>query len=103
MLQHVAPEQIRCKDSVCCSVLRCKDSEESLQRFGVLQCVAICCCALEYVAVYTYLTHRIHTLCAREHCVALYCSVLQRVAACCSVLQRVAACCSALHCVIVCT
>ena len=34
---------------------------------------------------------------ARDPCVAVCCSVLQRVAASCSELQRVAACCSVFH------
>ena len=58
----------------------------SLDVFGVLQCVAVCCSVLQCVAAcwscWTYL---------------VCCSVLQRVAACCSVLQCVAAHCSALQ------
>ena len=39
---------------------------------------------------------------ARQVCVAVCCSVLQRVAVCCSVLQCVAAWCSVLQCAAVC-
>jgi len=53
-----------------------------------LQCVAICCSALECVAgCYRVL-----------QCVAVCYSALQCVAVCCSVLQCVAVCCSVLQC-----
>jgi len=62
---------------------------------SALQCVAVCCSALQYIAEHT--TSRLFEL----QCVAVYCSVLQCVAVCCSVWQCVAVCCSVLQCVAV--
>jgi len=78
----------------------------ALDRCGVLDCVAACCCMLQYVAVCCsesyaenswYLQIRqCHHL--RKRSLAVCCSVLQCVAVCCSVLQCVAVCCSVLQC-----
>jgi len=59
-------------------------------RCSVLQCVAVCCSALQCAAV----------RCSVLQCVAVCCSALQCAAARCSVLQCVAVCCSALQCVL---
>jgi len=85
---------------------------------SVLQCVAVCRCVLQAVAVWCSALQRVANVHMRElqhsdmlcvkssvlQCVAVCCSVfrcvavcrsvLQCVAVCCSVLQRVAACCS---------
>jgi len=67
---------------------------------SVLQCVAVYCNVLQYVALYPskqcvnfdlYHSH--------WECVTVYCSVLQCVALYCSVLQCVALYCSVLQCV----
>ena len=63
--------------------------------YSVLQCVAVCCSVLQYVAAdddvggrlsAAHPLHYSHIL----FCVAVCCSVLQCVAVCCSVLQCVA-------------
>jgi len=54
-----------------------------------LQCVAVCCSALQRVAL-SRDTRGLYFVC---------CSVLQCVAVCCSVLQCGAVCCSVLRCV----
>jgi len=59
-----------------------------------MQCVAVCCSVLQYVAVSLYIE--------QTECVAACCSVLQRIAVCCSVLQCVAVCCSVVQCVAMC-
>ena len=66
--------------TVCCVILHLSPEDAG----SVLQCVAVCCSALQYVM-----------------CVAMCCSVLQRVSACCSVLQGVAVCWGVLQCVAV--
>jgi len=78
----------------------------------LLQCVAVCCSELQFVAVWCKVLQCVAVCCSvfshtnfRICCSAillLYCGVevcfsrLQCVAACCSVLQRVAVCCSVL-------
>ena len=57
----------------------------------VLQCVAVCCNVLQYVAV---TPHKRGALTSKRTSAKHCCSVLQCVAVCCSVLQRVAVCCS---------
>ena len=57
-----------------------------------MQCGAVCCSVLQYVAVF----------CKVLQCVATFCSVLQRVAVCCSILQYIAVYCSVLQRVAVC-
>jgi len=61
----------------------------------VLQCVAVCCSVLHFVALSRNL--ELMWLCVAV-CVAI---VLQCVALCCSVLQCVPECCSVLQCVAV--
>jgi len=56
----------------------------------VLQCVAVCCSALQCVAVRCSVLQCIAVCCSALQCVAVRCSVLQCVAVCCSVLQCVA-------------
>ena len=81
----------------------------------MLQCVAVCCCVLQYVVVsrtcYTLTVlqcvARVVVCCSVLQCVAVFrtsCTLimLQCVAECCSVLQYVAVCCSVLHCVAAC-
>jgi len=78
-----------------------------------LQCVAVCCSVLQYVAVccvavcdkrtkfhLRFITERSLIRYSVLQCVAVCCSVLQCVAVCCSVLQCVAVCCSMLQCVV---
>jgi len=60
----------------------------------VLQCVAICCSALQCVAAWV--------CCSGWQCDSVWCSVLQWGAVCCSGWQCVAVCCSMLQWVAVC-
>jgi len=72
VLQYVA---------VCCSMMR--KSTGLAGRPFVLQCVAVCCCVLHFVAVCC--RQRVAVCCSILHCVAMCCR--QCVAACCSMLQ----------------
>ena len=71
---------------------------------NVLQCVAVCCSALQCESHDIALTVSAHLSIANVRvvcvlqCVAVCCSVLQCVAVCCSLLQCVAVRCSALQC-----
>jgi len=59
------------------------------------QCVAVCCSALQCVAVYSSDDQRKNVnrvVFTRGGCTAVCCSALQCVAVCCSVLQCVALC-----------
>ena len=73
---------------------------------GVVQCVAVCCSVLQYIAVEEAAVATSHedmlkweVHCSALQCIAVYCSVLQCGAACSSVLKRgavcAAVCCSA--------
>jgi len=77
----------------------------------MLQCVAICCSALQCIAVSDSQHTHTHTegvknvnsyLMKSFKRVAVCCRVLQYVAGCCSVLQGVAGCCSMMQGVAVC-
>ena len=59
-------------------------------------CVAVCCSALQCVAVWCRVEQYGAVCCSVVQCVAVWCSVVQRGVVCCSVLQCVAVCCSAL-------
>ena len=75
----------------------------------VLQCAAVGCRVLQFVAVCCSVLVRRRLKATDEtlssqvvQCVAVYCRVLQGVAECCRVLQSVAECCSVLWCVTAC-
>ena len=71
----------------------------------VVQCVAVCCSVLQFVAVCTLGNTLQHTATHFRFVlqfVAVCCRVLPFVAVCCSVLQCVVVCCSVLQCVAVC-
>jgi len=91
---------------------------------SVLQCVAVCCSAMQYVALGYYVLPCVAVRCSCSagqfymrhvgslrmilqleavycsvlQCIAVYCSVLQCVAVCCDVLYLVAMHCSVLQC-----
>jgi len=67
----------------------------------VLQYAAVCCSALQCVAVCCTVAKKGRRLYG-AHCVVFCCSVLQCVAVCCSVLQCAAVYCKVLQCVAVC-
>ena len=64
---------------------------------SVVQCVAVCCSALQYDVV----QHRVHSAAALVSIRQQF-SMLQCVAVCCSALQCGTVCCSVLQCVAVC-
>jgi len=83
--------------AVHCSVcLQC--NEDFTAREGAGVCVAVCCCALQYVAVCCSV---VAVCCSVLQCVLVMRSSLPEGAQVC-VLQCVAVCCRAVQCVAVC-
>jgi len=68
----------------------------------MLQCAAVCCSVLPYVAVCCRILQCAAVCCSVLPYVAVCCRMLQCVAVCCSVLPYVEVCCSALQCVSIC-
>jgi len=74
----------------------------SLSSCSVLQCVAVCCSVLRCVNTEACRGRALSSSCSVLQCVAVCCNVPQCVAVCCSVLQCVAGRCRVLQCVAVC-
>ena len=68
----------------------------------MFQCVAVCCSALQYVAVRCSVLQCVAVCCSALQCVAVRCSVFQCVLVSSSMLQCVAVSCSVLQCVVEC-
>jgi len=70
--------------------------------FCVFQCVAVCCSALQCVAACWSVLQCVAVCCSALQCVSVRCSVLQCVAVCLSALQCVSVRCSVFQCVALC-
>ena len=84
---------------VCCSALQCV-----AMRHSVLQCAAVCCSAGSITEISNATAPKPSPFgndFSLLHCVAVCCSVMQCVVMCCSVLQCFALCCTVLQCVAV--
>jgi len=112
-LRALAPHRnrMRFQDTSLSACLVVLISLASVLPIILLQCVAVCCRALQWVITLVCVLHRKLCFggvlqcgavrCSVSQCVAVCCSALQCVAVCCSVSQCVAVWCSALQCVAV--